>query len=432
MGVAWANAKEQIGTALLPTLDRIAVFISSKVIPGILKLGPVFKKIGAFVEPAADAIKNLFSGGGGAGGAQLAKTFQALVTFAKPLLAILVDLGKKALAIIGPALSQIGNLITTQLLPAFRTLLPILQPVAAFLLRIFGGAILGIIQGFVNVIKGAFQIITGIIQVFAAVVTGDWDLLWKGLGNILKGAWNVIKGIFQVAINVGIVGVIKKLPSLVWGLFKLLMKGAVVLLKAGWNAISSLFKGALSKLGSAVKTGLGKVGTFFKELPGKILGFLKSLPGKLLNIGKQMINGLIEGIKKAGSKIGSVLVNLLPGPLRKFAGKLGLASPSKVFMEFGEQTVAGYVKGIQRSKTGVSSAVVSIADAAIGAGQVGIGPRFSSANLATAGGAGVPDMPIVDGSQIIGYLRDVATSRARIEIAANNRAGALQARYATP
>ena len=36
-------------------------------------------------------------------------------------------------------------------------------------------------------------------------------------------------------------------------------------------------------------------------------------------------------------------------------------------------------------------------------------------------GRGLPDMPIVDGSQIIGYLRDVATDRARIEIAANNQ-----------
>ncbi len=37
-----------------------------------------------------------------------------------------------------------------------------------------------------------------------------------------------------------------------------------------------------------------------------------------------------------------------------------------------------------------------------------------------AAAAPLPDMPIVDGSQVIGYLRDIATKQARIEVAANN------------
>ncbi len=47
--------------------------------------------------------------------------------------------------------------------------------------------------------------------------------------------------------------------------------------------------------------------------------------------------------------------------------------------------------------------------------------KISSVGTFSAGpGASIPDMPIVDGSQVIGYLRDVATKTARIEIADNN------------
>lgn len=415
-----ANFKDlqaKVGAAFLPVLAKLALFLNTKVAPAFAKLGPVFAKVGQFFS-------NLFKGGGGGG--ELAKTFQSLVTFAKPLLAILTDLGGKALAIIGPALSQIGALITGQLLPAFRTLLPILAPVAAFLLRIFGGAILGIISGFVNVVKGAFQILTGIFQVFAAIVKGDWSLLWKGLGNILRGAWNVIKGIFQVAINVGILGLLKRLPGIVWGLFKGLMRTAGSILKAGWGLIKSIFSSALNAVKNNVSSGVKNIISFFKSLPGKIKSAIGNLGSLLLQKGKDLVRGFVNGIKSLPGAIKDALLNLIPGPLRKFAKSLGLSSPSKVFEQYGKWTVQGYVQGIEGNTRAVSRATLSMANAALVRGS-GLSPTLAAGLGPSA--AGIPDMPLVDGTQVIGYLRDLATERARIEITRNSRTEQMAARF---
>lgn len=417
----WKDLQAKVGTAFLPVLAKLALFLNTKVGPALAKLAPIFRKVGAFIQ-------GLFQGGDG--GSQLAKTFAALVAFAKPLLAILLDLGKKALAIIGPALSEIGTLITTQLLPAFRTLLPILAPVAAFLLRMFGGAVLGLINGFVNVVKGAFQIITGVFQVFAALFTGDWDLLWKGLGNILRGAWNVIKGIFQIAINVGILGVLRKLPAIVGAIFKGLFRLMGSLAKAGWGLIKGVFRTAMNSVKSNVSSGVKSIVQFFKDLPGKIKSGIGNLGKLLLQKGKDLVHGFVSGIKSLPGAIKDALLSLIPGPLKKFAAKLGLKSPSTVFRHFGEMTVAGFVQGIERGSGSVTQATLSMANAALVGGR-GLVPAVSSASLVGAGGQALPDMPIVDGTQVIGFLRDLATERARIELAKNTRNETLAARFIT-
>lgn len=418
-----ANFKDlqaKVGTAFLPILAKLALFLNTKVAPALSKLGPIFAKVGKFFSA--------FAGGGGSG--QLTKTFQALLVFAKPLVAVLKDLGGKALAIIGPALSEIGALINNQLLPAFRTLLPILAPVAAFLLKIFGGAVLGLINGFVNVVKGAFQILTGVLQVFAAIFTGDWDLLWKGLGNILRGAWNVIKGIFQIAINIGILGVLKRLPSIVFGIFKGLFRLLISIVKGGLSLLGRLFVTAMRGLGSAVSSGVKNVIGFFKSLPGKILSALGNLGKLLLQKGKDLVRGFVNGIKSLPGAIKNALLNLIPGPLKKFAKALGLSSPSRVFQHFGEMTVAGYVQGIDKGQRAVTTATLSMANAALIGGR-GLAPTVAAGSL-TGPGAGVPDMPIVDGTEVIGFLRDLATERARIELAKNTRTETLAARFALP
>ena len=51
------------------------------------------------------------------------------------------------------------------------------------------------------------------------------------------------------------------------------------------------------------------------------------------------------------------LVGLIPGPLKKFAGALGLGSPSRIFRGFGQDTMQGFVLGLQDMEKQVSSAM---------------------------------------------------------------------------
>lgn len=336
MKVAWDNAKESLGTALLPTIDALQTAITTKVIPAIVSFIGFLQKNPGIVKAFGIAV------------GAIALAFAAAFVAAN---AIVIGLGLVVAALVYAYTHS----------KTFRT----------------------IVQTAFKVVR---TVVVTVIKVIVAVIK-------TGIA-VIKAVWNFFKSV----------------PGIV---------------SRAFNSAKNFVSSAIRAVVRFVSNGVRDVLKFFRELPGKIAGFLKSLPGRMKSIGQDMMNGLINGIKKIGKTIGKVLVGLLPGPLRKFAGALGLASPSKLFRQYGEWTVEGYVQGIDRKAPTVTPAVASIAQNAI----TGIASSSTPLSAAPAASA-LPDMPIVDGSQVIGYLRDVATERARIEITRGNREAAMTARFA--
>ena len=66
-------------------------------------------------------------------------------------------------------------------------------------------------------------------------------------------------------------------------------------------------------------------------------------------LGIAVVGGLAGAIRAGVGDIKNALLSLLPGPLKKFAGKLGIMSPSKVFYQFGEYMVQGLANGISET-----------------------------------------------------------------------------------
>jgi phage-related protein len=103
----------------------------------------------------------------------------------------------------------------------------------------------------------------------------------------------------------------------------------------------------------------GKVIDAVKSLPGRIRNVLASIPGRMYQLGRDIIAGLINGIK---SLIGGVISTLKSGISSAVAGVkrgLGIASDSKVFIGIGEDTVGGYITGVQRSADAARAATVA-------------------------------------------------------------------------
>ena len=135
----------------------------------------------------------------------------------------------------------------------------------------------------------------------------------------------------------------------------------------------------MNSVRSAVSTGISRVVGFFSGLIGKIKGALSGAGSALLGVGKDIVNGLINGIKGMGGKIGDALVALLPGPLKKFAGKLGIASPSKVFATFGKYVGQGFVNGIVGTRARVTTTFEKLAKLASDTHNKGIVALVASA-----------------------------------------------------
>lgn len=67
------------------------------------------------------------------------------------------------------------------------------------------------------------------------------------------------------------------------------------------------------------------------------------------SIGKNIIDGLINGLKSMVSNLGNAVVNIAKGVADSFKSTLGIHSPSTLFMEYGIYTGKGYAIGIDKS-----------------------------------------------------------------------------------
>ncbi len=195
----------------------------------------------------------------------------------------------------------------------------------------------------------------------------------SGVVNFVKSHWPLLLAIITGPIGLAVLFVVRNWAKI---------KGATV---AAFNAVKSAISGAMNAVKSTVSNAVGNVLSIFRGLLGKIKGALSGAGSALKGIGKNIVQGLINGIKSMGGAISRALVALLPGPLKKFAGKLGIASPSKVFRDFGLNIGEGLVIGIDKTQGDVTAASSRLASSV----SMPSGASFdTSANATGAGGAG--------------------------------------------
>lgn len=87
---------------------------------------------------------------------------------------------------------------------------------------------------------------------------------------------------------------------------------------------------------------------FFRDLPGQIQGIVSGAGRWLWDAGKNIVQGLMDGIGSLAGSIGSFFLNLLPGWIREpFKAALGIHSPSREFMGYGENIGEGLMEGVE-------------------------------------------------------------------------------------
>jgi hypothetical protein len=77
-------------------------------------------------------------------------------------------------------------------------------------------------------------------------------------------------------------------------------------------------------------------------------------------IGTGIVDGLVKGLKAGAGALFDAVKFLAKGVATSFKMTLGIQSPSKVFAEFGKNTTAGYVKGVEQGSDDAQGAVNSM------------------------------------------------------------------------
>lgn len=449
LGAQWNNLKATLGSAFVPILAKVVALVNDKVIPvlsgwaaavkpavdaflgfvsGIGSGEGALSGVSAVVGRIGDAFKGLFDlivKGDFTGALRNAFGVAEDSAFVGFVLDIRDAFIKLVPTVVGTARS-----IVTSLRDAFTAVLPTLQTVAGvifntvvpavgelgtFLLttvvpavasfaRFVGEEILPRIVGFAKTVGEnmlpAFRAIssavaTRIVPAFKVLVTAILGVVEKikPFLTFLVRLAGVIVGVASKIIGF-LIPIILKLAGPIFSfLIKIVAKviewvGKII----GWvgdfgNKILDSGE-TVTKFARTVRDKIGDVVRWFRDLPGKVRDKLGDLGKLLVEKGKDLIRGLIDGAGSMLSSLGRFFLDKVPGWIREpFKRALGIASPSKVFADYGRNVGEGFVKGIEGQERAVRSAVLAMGASAASEPLLAVDPP-AVPDVAATGGAG--------------------------------------------
>lgn len=214
-------------------------------------------------------------------------------------------------------------------------------------------------------IKG---VITAVFNFLAPYIAAIWEVIVAKIStavNLVKAiisvAWNVIRTMFTTVWNA-----IVTVTSAVWAKIRSVIDTAVkaiVNIINGIKAIVDKVKSFFGQLKAAADGGTASLIAFVKSIPGKILDAIGNLGSLLYSKGKQIIQGLIDGIKDMLGKLKGavsdamgVVGRFLPGSPAK-EGPLSGQGYTKIR---GQHLVEDFAAGIDDNARMVEEAIAEI------------------------------------------------------------------------
>ena len=270
---------------------------------------------------------------------QIIRLAAELVSWLVPIIKKLIDLsqlipiGSKAAKLLNEALSYTSKALG-HLADVFKVIYPYLDKVVNKILTLVGR--LGVI------IK---DIVIFDIKVIIAIIKPALSLLV----NIIKGALtfivDIVKADFAV-LDASVHDVIVLVKDEIR-----FIKSIPGNIKKGWNSVLSFF---------------GKIGKGIKNTFTGLVKWFANLPKNMLNIGKNIIQGLINGIVSKAQDLWNKVKDIAKHIPKWMQGFLQINSPSRVMRDqVGRYIGLGLVEGIDSTKDDVLESARKLANSAI-------------------------------------------------------------------
>lgn len=354
-------------TPLIPSIAPLAATILpivlnfGKLLPILQFLtGPLGILIGLFTlaytqsAPFRDAINKLVTTLGELVtkvASALMPVFQQLISTAMPPLIKLFDALAPIITKVADIVVQLVSAALPPLISIFNAVIPVIGNVITAItpiISLIGDVLIGVINALMpvvstvfnaiaDIIKSAMEIVQGIIDVVTGIISGNWDQVWKGIQEILKGVWDTIVSVIS--------GVLNTIGSLI---------------QAGLDFVSHVFSSIWDGIVGFVRDGINNVMNFFRDLPQNIVNALSGLGGMLGDVGKNMIQGLIDGVKNMAGAVVGAISGVVNGAIDGAKALLGIHSPSRVFHEIGVFTSMGMSEGLDASQDIVKKSMANL------------------------------------------------------------------------
>jgi len=257
-----------------------------------------------------------------------------------------------------------------------------------------------IITTVLNAIKTIFTtiwnaiktVVTTVVTAISTFLTTAWTAIqttattiWDAISSFFTNIWNGIKNVITTAVNA-----IKNVVTTAWNNIKNTVTSVGNAIKTAvtnlWNNVTSAVKNAMSNVFNAVKSG-------FSNVKDHITG----LASQAFNWGKDLIMGIVNGIKSCISAVGDA-VSSVADKIRSFLHfSVPDEGPLTDYESWMPDFMKGLAKGIENSKGMVTKAMDSLS------ADMVINPQVNGMQAAMAGGGAVSS---ADLSSLVSAIRD--------------------------
>ena len=367
--VGFSNPDADLG-ALIGDVVSSAETALSNLLPVVTQaLGGLANAIGQVAPIIAEKLPGLIN-----------EVLPPLISAASSLLSGLISALPGILSALSTAIPMVVETLTTGLLSA----LPELVPVA-----------LAVVQTLAESITSALpELIPVAVDTILALV----DTLTNpdSIGQLVDAAIAITLGLANGLIQ-ALPQLLAQAPEIIQNLVTALVENAPKLLVAGFEVISTLVSGLFENL--------VLIGEAAGEIVGTLLSGLEALWESFLDAGRQIVEGIWQGISNAADWIWENVKGFFSGIVNGVKSSLGIASPSKVFAEIGKNMALGVGVGFDDEMDAVSKDINGTLSDMVGDEFAAAGSySFSGTGGMLAGGSGTDSADVVSAVYAIGNM----------------------------
>lgn len=247
---------------------------------------------------------------------------------------------------ISNAIVKMAPQIITGLTTLLNNLVPLIGPLLQAILPALIQGTSTLIMGLVQALPGIIQILMGmlptIIQELANMLPVILTSLIQGLVMIIQELANQLPTLIPVIID----AILSTIPMLIDNL--------PLFIEAGFKLLGGLIAGILN----ALPILLARAG----EIVVDLVEYFKGMPKMMWDCGKDLIQGLWNGIKSAKDWVLDKIAGIGNSIMKKIKGIFGIHSPSTEFAWVGKMNMLGLEKGMEDMKGQVNSTVGGMFD----------------------------------------------------------------------
>lgn len=249
---------------------------------------------------------------------------------------------------------------------------------------VWGGSVMTAVQNVWNFIVSAFQVYFEVVRSVVETVWGVIQQIWETYGDkimeVITNVWEIVQTIFETAFtfiktlfegfvmlfNGDLEGFVTKVTEAFTGLWE----GVKTIVMLAWDNICLVAVVAMDLLNKALTAAWGFIKQIFTDAWAAIvLGVttawesFKTAISTLITsaialftdtnwgeIGMNIINGIVQGIRDAATWLWDTVTGLLSGLLDKIKEFFGIASPSKLMAaKIGEPLIQGIGAGMEKA-----------------------------------------------------------------------------------